>query len=181
MPKATRPTPILTEKQQERFWPKVQKSDGCWLWTGSTSSRGYGNFVVGGNINCLAHRLSWAIANQQEAPMDKVMRHKCDTPLCVNPAHLELGTQKENIADAKRRGHYIFGEHNGKAKLTDFEVYAMRRLHYVDGLTIVEVGRRYNVTGDTAWSAIRGKTWAHVAMPAAAFKQLPLFGEAKAA
>lgn len=101
----------------ERFWAKVGKlgPDECWLWSGSLNLKGYGYLVVGsrtnGRSNMLAHRLSYEIHNGS-IPTGSLICHKCDVPACVNPAHLFMGTQKDNMSDALRKGRmYFHNEH----------------------------------------------------------------------
>ena len=86
----------------ERFWAKVQKTEGCWIWTAATKS-GYGHFVMGGRYKS-AHVLIWEDCHgpiEQPLNPEKGMRlqidHLCRMRLCVNPSHLELVTQKENL------------------------------------------------------------------------------------
>jgi hypothetical protein len=87
---------------EHRFWAKVNK-DGpihpthgkCWLWTAGTLPAGYGRFA--GN---LAHRYSWRL-HVGPIPAGMSILHKCDTPSCVNPRHLFLGTQQDNLADMR--------------------------------------------------------------------------------
>ena len=105
---------------RERFFDRyvVDKNTGCWIWLGTKGPGGYG--VIGGKIdgclyspvghNILAHRASWILhfgpipEIEGSGPHGTVVRHKCDNRKCVNPAHLELGTQNDNIKDMEVRG-----------------------------------------------------------------------------
>lgn len=81
----------------ERFWAKVDKTGTCWLWTGAVSSSGYGVFAYEGSKTAYSHRITLAWSGVELAG-EMVIDHLCRTPLCVNPAHLEQVTPKENIA-----------------------------------------------------------------------------------
>lgn len=96
-PDAGRGLEALTERQVANFWKKVDKSGDCWLWQGAAFGYGYGAMRVGKTI-VGAHRVAYVIAN---GPLEanRLVRHKCNNPPCVNPAHLELGTQFDNMAD----------------------------------------------------------------------------------
>lgn len=82
----------------------VDKSGSCWLWTGARYPAGYGEFRIGDES--YAHRLAWFRTHGVRAPKGLTVMHACDTPACVNPAHLTLGTQLDNIADAVRKGRH---------------------------------------------------------------------------
>lgn len=85
-----------------RFWDCVEKTDECWIWTGTTDGYGYG-VTSHFRQKIKAHRLSYEM-RFGPIPPGLVVRHKCDNPCCVNPNHLELGTQKDNVRDAVSRG-----------------------------------------------------------------------------
>lgn len=96
---------------QERFWSKVNRGsdEDCWEWKGALT-KGYGS-ILAGDTTTLSHRVSWALANGN-LPDELVVRHKCDNPPCVNPAHLELGTQTENVEDMISRNRATFQKSN---------------------------------------------------------------------
>ena len=90
----------------QSFWGRVDTSGECWLWTGEVNNKGYGVFKIyegTGREKLLAHRFSAVLAGMPaHSPADVVM-HSCDTPRCVNPEHLSIGTQLDNIRDAKTK------------------------------------------------------------------------------
>lgn len=119
-----------------RFWPKVEKSDTCWLWLGAVDSRGYGVMGLGGRKLGVGrvHRLSWEMVNGP-IPTDALICHHCDVKRCVRPDHLYLGTKQSNAADARDRHLLSTGKQHPvprgmahwKAKLTDEQVADIRR------------------------------------------------------
>lgn len=87
----------------QRFWTKVQKSGGCWLWTGTVTRWGYGQILGPHRVPLTASRVAWELMHGP-IPKGLQVHHHCDVPLCVRPDHLWLGTQAENLADARRKG-----------------------------------------------------------------------------
>ena len=86
----------------ERFWARVDRSGDCWLWTGARSSKGYGNITINWKVH-LTHRLAYELA-VGPIPRGLFVMHACDNQPCVNPAHLSVGTAKDNEADKQNKG-----------------------------------------------------------------------------
>lgn len=137
---------------------------GCWLWTKSLDLGGYGKC---GTTNAAreqffvsAHRLSWETF---VGPIPEGMNvlHKCDVRNCINPDHLFLGSQKNNIEDMfrKNRGHIPRGETNGNAKLSESDIRDIRS----STDSHVTVGLRYGVTGEAIAAIRKRRTWRHIA------------------
>lgn len=145
-----------------QYWTP-DPNTGCWLWFGARDPRGYGRFNIGGRPKrtVFAHRFSWELTNARHAG-EFVIRHKCDTPECVNPEHLVLGTHAENVLDRISRGRsvYVRGQENGKSKLTEQLVREIRRL--LGKETGVEIAKRYGLSPCTVADIKHGRTWRHV-------------------
>ena len=139
--------------------------NGCWEWI-STTKNGYGVFESG-SITMVAlkskkrggHQVSYE-AYKGVIPKGLVVRHTCDNPLCINPDHLILGTQAQNVADREERGRRknINGEQIGTAKLTENDVLAIR----ASDLSDAELASAYNVHKTTIWLIKSGKSWKHL-------------------
>jgi hypothetical protein len=158
---------------EERFWSRVDKAagaDACWLWNGHLNAYGYGTLGAGdsgrgdGRLRTMrAHRVSWEMAN---GPIPEGMHvcHTCDNRKCVNPAHLFLGTNADNVADkvAKGRGSRAAGSTNGFAKLTEAQVCEMRQDYARGGVTYPQLASRYGINQATVGKIITGKQWTHL-------------------
>jgi hypothetical protein len=138
-----------------------EPNTGCWLWLRSRDRKGYGFYSgITGNGSRSAHRASWEIANGP-IPLGFFVLHKCDTPQCVNPDHLELGTHKKNMDDAKLRGLFAVGEAHPSAKLTDVDVMEIRRRLAADE-TQVSIAPLFNVSQSHISAIHLNKKWKHL-------------------
>jgi hypothetical protein len=90
------------DAMEERFWGKVDTSGKCWLWTASLDGHGYGKFYVAPRVQS-AHRVAYMI-HHGEIPKGLMVLHRCDTPRCVRPSHLFLGTATDNSHDMMSKG-----------------------------------------------------------------------------
>jgi len=153
------------ESAKRRFWAKVQKGKDCWLWTGARVSDGYGSFAVKHALIRSAHRISWELGNESAIPPGRSVLHECDTPACVNPAHLFLGTQKDNMRDAyrKNRMHRFDnrGSKHGNAKLNEDDVRNIR-LARTTGWSNKSLAHIFEVSVSNVEYIVRRKTWTHV-------------------
>jgi len=143
-----------------RFTQKFTKTaSGCWEWTASTTSRGYGCFSVGKSQSELAHRYAYA-AEHGPIPDGHQVYHDCDNKLCVNPDHLYLA----RIGEAHPASTHL-GESNGRAVLTAQDVWHLR-VRIINGeSSAAEEAKRFNVTVVTINATVKGKFWKEVPMP----------------
>jgi hypothetical protein len=114
-----------------RYWSWVirRADDECWGWKGTKHRFGYGMISISGRKKpdvVTAHALSWKIANGRDVPKGMVIMHSCDNPECTNPAHLSVGTHRDNIDDKVRKDRQSRGATNGGAKLSDEQVIQIR-------------------------------------------------------
>ena len=151
---------------EERFWEKVEVrgEDECWLWKASFQ-KGYGQIgVKGQSFPEKAHRVSWII-HFGGIPKSMSVLHDCDTPACVNPKHLSLGTQADNLKDmtwkGRRRHGGAFGERNKSSKLSEERVRKIRHL-VSQGEKHYRIAKQFGVSRPAISAIIRGETWAWV-------------------
>ena len=95
---------VTRDAAVERFWKNVDKTESCWVWTGSVRHFGHGHLNVS-RRRILAHRFSWELAHGP-VPAGLNVCHRCDNPRCVHPEHLFLGTQGDNVRDMVAKGRH---------------------------------------------------------------------------
>lgn len=165
-----RADPAHVELVKGRFWAKVEKGDGCWIWQGSRSSAfNYPTFNYFGHI-IHAHRAIWQLLYGALPGRHVHVLHRCNNGAggCVRPDHLYLGTDRENTADKVKAGRHTFGERSPRAKLTEEIVRQIRR-EFKGGHrgrkgrgNSRELAMRYGVKAAAIVNAYYGHTWSHI-------------------
>lgn len=149
---------------EKRFFNNILKhsQSRCWNWCAYKNNKGYGKFVFEGET--LAHRISYKLFIG-EIPKGLFVCHHCDNPPCVNPAHLFLGTVKDNFVDMFKKGRYkkikrVLGEANGKSKLTEKEVIKIKQLK--EEYSQQQLAIKFNTHQTNIHYILSGKTWKHI-------------------
>jgi hypothetical protein len=144
---------------KENFLSRIIKQEsGCWEWTGAQCSKRYGTIGIAGK-SWLAHRAAWLLFNNED-PGELCVCHKCDNGFCVNPDHLFLGTQTDNIHDMenKNRSYHPSGAEHGRAKLTWDDVNTVRLLAS-QGVRTGLLAERFGVSKPTILRIVRNVGW----------------------
>lgn len=162
-----------TDEDKRRFWSKVRKSDNCWWWQAGLFSNGYGQFRLGKKkikAHCFVYMICFG-----EIPASKIVCHTCDNKKCVNPAHLFLGTHKDNAQDRDKKGRsgdggsktkkqtgMVMGENNPAAKLSVIQVRYIRMLWEQDFWTQRGLARKFGVSQSQIANIIHRRSWKNV-------------------
>jgi hypothetical protein len=164
----------LSQKEIDTFWQYVNKNaqDGCWLWTGARAG-GLGNYGafnisrkygLGNRRKQGAHRLAFCLSRGYPIGyLNKktIIRHKCDTPLCCNPEHLEIGTQADNVQDCKLRRRIARGTDLAQTVLTEDNIREIRRRLLI-GEWQKNIAKDFGVTREAISHIHTGRNWAWV-------------------
>lgn len=145
------------------FWKycvPLGKND-CWQWQGNIGTNGYGRGSCGGKTFA-AHRVSYEL-HRGSIPDGMMVLHKCDNPTCINPDHLFLGTDADNMQDKieKGRANFLVGERVYNARLTSGQVIEIRRLSK-QGISQSRIARQFGVSTSAIGSIVSRKNWKHI-------------------
>ena len=141
----------------ERFESKfmIEPNSGCWLWEAGETN-GYGCFYWSGQ-SVRAHRASYELYIGI-IPDCLLVLHHCDTPMCVNPDHLFIGTNDDNMADQVSKNRHAAGEKNGMAKLTETQVEEISQ----SGQAVSSLALEFNVSKTSIYRIKQKKAWNHI-------------------
>lgn len=180
----TKELPALSSEEISKFWASVLvgAETECWIFTGFRNESDYGMFGVSRNgkwQRYRAHRLSYLIASGED-PAEYQVIHSCDTPPCVNPAHLRKATNAENVRDMIAKGrnphgdtHWarrmpdrvLRGEANGSAKLTAEGVREIRRRWDNRGnepVSMYRLAKEYGLSNGYVKRLVERQSWVHL-------------------
>lgn len=148
----------------ERFLRKVAYgASDCWYFVGHIDALGYGRVATPDENK--AHRHAWRLF-KGDIPAGMRVLHRCDVRNCVNPDHLFLGTQADNVHDMVNKGRNrttpVYGEANHLSKLTADRVRQMRARKQETGASYREIAEAFGVTTMTAYRAIVGQSWSNI-------------------
>jgi len=159
--RCVRPDHLALSTKLFRFMRHVVKTPDHWLWVGHKNRCGYGVWDDKSNDTYLAHRWSWLL---HIGPINKdiLVLHRCDTPACVKPGHLFLGTHADNVDDKVTKGRQLKGEQIKSHKLTESMIAEIRSLYKTGLYYQGDLGEKYGVDRRTIGQIVSLKTWKHI-------------------
>ncbi len=155
-------------KDIARFFDNVSITKHCWLWTSHKNQKGYGRFRLHGS-RFLAHRFSYELFVGPIEPGKQILhRRECGNPACVNPNHLYMGTNADNVRDrelwgkGRGKGSVKTGEANGRVILFESDVLAIRKIHKDKRCGYEETAKSFDVASSTIGGIVRRHRWKHI-------------------
>lgn len=157
----------MDQKLRRIGWEEVSvrpELGPCWEWAGARDDKGYGRVPDKDRQMRFTHRIAhreW----KGELDPDLGVLHHCDNPPCINPGHLYMGTQQNNVDDCVRRGRWgaAKGESSGHAKLTEKDVREIRASYVGRYGEMKALTEKYGVSSPTLYALLKRRTWKHVA------------------
>ncbi len=156
---------------EQRFWEKVDKSGDCWVWTAAKRGNGYGAFKIDRKMH-QAHRLAYEYTFGK-IPEGLFACHKCDNRICVNPHHIFLGTNSDNMKDAWNKGRLVKirnndhfrGKINVNASLTREKVLYLKSLLTNKGTkTVKQIAKEEGIKYSTMLAVSSGRYYKSVTL-----------------
>jgi hypothetical protein len=147
---------FVARGEMDRLLSKIKKVKGCWIWTDTPASDGYGKFQASSGKTERAHRASWRI-HKGEIQQGLYCLHKCDHPLCVNPDHLFLGTQADNIKDMISKGR----RPRVNAKINEAQAATIKG-RLAMGESPARIASEMEISRSIVYQIKYGKTWRDV-------------------
>ena len=147
-------------KLQKRLVYYCEKTETCWLWKGFLTYQGYGRTTIK-NVSIASHRAAW-LAWKGKIKKGEFVLHKCDNRACINPDHLFLGNQLDNITDMrlKNRQRYAKGEDSGNSVLTVEQVKEIISLKGIE--SSYSICDRFNCAASTIRAIWSKRSWKHI-------------------
>ena len=170
---------LSEEKKAEvvkRFWTKVDKNgpNGCWTWTDKGDKKGYGRLTIVLSVSkytvVKAHRLSYMIQHKMNIPSHLLCCHTCDNPICVNPDHMFIGTNKHNVEDMKRKDKHSFIKLPDRLKMAEEAIAGSSHRELAKKYNVKHPGSIYYYIHHTSVEAFYGKIDLSHRMPLALLK-----------
>jgi hypothetical protein len=144
---------------EKRFWSFVNRQgrNDCWNWIGNIRG-GYGRFSVSG-LAVPSHRYSYELYNDIKLSDDDLILHSCHNRKCVNPSHLRIGDNQDNMNDMKNANRQAKGVKNGQSKLLEKDVIEIKSLLKEGKLLNKEIAEKFSIAPCTVTDISRGRTW----------------------
>lgn len=140
----------------------INKTDTCWVWTGDKYGSGYGRLSIGKGKQVRAHRFMYEQLNGK-IPDGLFACHSCDNRLCVNPSHIFIGTQKDNMQDCLKKGRHKYktlkGVDSPNSKSTNDDIIKIRKLFSTGEYYQRELGEMFGISQATVSKIVLGLTY----------------------